>query len=490
MTVDGSGDDRVGSAIRLIWSERCIPAGLLAAGLIVAGGGLVLLALGYLPSDSLQMWFGAKYWLTEEVSTTARVVRALLSLWNGQVTAEDISEGGWWAGSGLLFAGTLVLAGMMVVAGVVVRRLTRPLLVVRAATLVATALAAAVVVAVIAAAGTYTIAYPDDYSVRHTMDPATYFVSALAMTLLLGSFTYGVAGLLPKRASVPLRSAAWVVGVAFVAVGFLFPTFVVADTGPSAAVAPDFANASFFAAAAGGAALPAAVGAELSAGGVDAGVPFIANVDSDSETTDYRWRGLVRQLEAHPEARFVSTAGVFGSAGVLLALAFVVAVLAAIVWATVAACRQLRLRQAMSGLVCGAFEALGFAVLLIPLVPLSRWTSSWDWGDGAKGRSMWGVDNTQLLYSIAVIAAVTVVAGLLTAALRPAPAPAKATEAPFVPPTYTPLPTAPPAPVPPPPPQTVAQPRRADFCTKCGLQLQGDDVSFCPRCGTPRRPAE
>jgi hypothetical protein len=356
------------------------------------------------------------------------------------------------------------------------------------------AVTCAVFAGILAASTSYKITDAGS-SMSYRQAPFTYALSALVLAALLGAFSFGVVGLLRRSVSVALRQAGWLVLVTYVLAAAVFPLFVVANAVPQAKTTDGLVYAAMYSPSVASMTVPAALGAALDVGNKDLGGDPFATYPAGSTKTAYHWPGLVRVMFAHPASRLTTYAAAFGAYGGVLAIGLSVGLLAVFAWLTTRLCRMSGARTAVAGLRFGVLQGACLALLLVPVVPLSRFGDVWNYGKGSSGTSIWGVPWTSLLYSSLLSLAVGGIVGIVYASLRPSRvaaavrAPAVASGQPFQAPTRQPDVF---------PDQAQAAPSQgggtavkdsalqAAYCQSCGAAFDSDEAAFCALCGKPR----
>lgn len=469
MTISGASNDRAGELIRTALSSRALLVGVAAAAAAIVLSAGALFALGSLPSEPLKVVVGAKFYVNEPASAGVRFVRAVISGAGTQETYHSGDLSGVW--SGIMLVPSLVFVAAVALAGLLARRLTRPSLVPRAATLVVAALVSAVSLGIFAALMSYKIT--DFGTTTYTHDGTTYFLTTLVLFFLAGAFSFGVVRLLPKPWPRALSQAGVFMLLLMVVGGLASSAFILANEVKGGEPTRNgVATTSQYAAAHAGAILPAVAGARFSLGDSNVSSAFWSGGENE-----YHWVGFVHYIDAHRQARVLGYAGEFGIGGKLIALAFSLVLVVVIVGLTLLLVWRAKPPHALAGLWAGLVQGLAFAIVTVPVMVLSRISGSSTPSDGgsyARTRAVCGASNGSIAYTAVMLVAVCALAGLVYAALKQ---PRQAVGVAAVAPTM-PVPLA--SPVGPPlAPAT-------GFCATCGTPFGDAAVRFCSKCGAAR----
>ena len=401
---------------RLIGKHELL-VGCCAGAATVLGCALVLLLLGLIPSEASHEFFGV--WYAHSLSEW--FADAFLAPFWG-LTARH--PGGGYApihSAGLSFGALLVFAATLWAVAWQVRRRVPPTLRQRSGALLVAALVAAASAAVAAAALAHTSPTVEAADVSRvggpvTYGPLSYFGGAFAATFLVGSFCFGVVGLLPQPWAAALRRAGAFLGVCLLASGLLFPVFVVSDNLPGAKIAEDFGLASRFTAAAGGLGVPLALQASVSLTQWYV-VPWV-NHNFTSDANWVHWRKLaVSTAYDHPRGHLYQYAASLGVVGSLVGAALTLTVVGALVLISWGLCHGVGARSARRGLSLGFLQGAAIAALLVAML----WLSSYyvRYGDAPadagirSGLTYWGITAVGLAQSVASIVLVCGLAGLV-----------------------------------------------------------------------------
>jgi len=367
---------------RLIGKSDLI-IGVCAGATTLLSGALIRLLLGLIPSEAIRGFFGVSplHPLAgrEDIVASFSIwfADAFLAPFWGVVTIHQ-REFGTVHRAGLSFGALLIFAATLWVVGWQVCRRVPPTLRQRSAVLLVTALVVATGVAVAAAALAPT--WPTIEAATWSrpegtvaFGPLSYFFGALAATLLLGAFCFGVVGLLPQPWAAALRRAGAFLGLCFLAGGLLFPVFSVSDNLPHASIAQGFGRASRFAAAAAGLDVPLALQAPVSLEQW-CRLPW-KNDNATSGAITVHWSKLAFSTGiAHPRGRLYQHAASLGVVGSLVGAALTLAVVGGLVLISWGLCRGAVARTTRRGLGLGVLQ--GGAVALLLLVTLWLSTTS------------------------------------------------------------------------------------------------------------------
>lgn len=382
--------------------KRELLGGLVAGSASVFGSTVILLLLGLIPSQPVRQFFGT--WFEHYVPEW--VADAFTSPFWGLITRREVYDraGDTLAGhfvGGASFGAILVFVGVLCLVGIGVRwRIEGSRR--HASTLVATALTVAIIVAIAAAvlswAHTFTYAVPaelsgDSLEVHITYGPLAYFFGALALTLLVGVFCFGLVGMLRQPWRAAFKRAGAFVGVCFVVFGLLFPAFVVSDNLRGAKIFDDFGNASTFSAAVGGLAVPLALQAPVSLT-QNWNSPFLSSgaASTSGATSPMHWVRLAASTALdHPHGRLLQHAASLGVIGSIVGAAISAVMVCALVLVTIGLCRRVGATSMRRGLETGILQGGCIACLLAVVL----WLSSYYLGQGGPGgggmSDYWGV---------------------------------------------------------------------------------------------------
>jgi hypothetical protein len=382
--------------------KRELLGGLVTGSATAFGSAVILLLLGLIPSQPLRMFFGT--WFRHPVS--GWVADAFLSPFWGLTTRREVYPGlvdspTWHIVGAASFGALLVFVAVFCLIGIGVRwrvEGSRQ----RASTLVVAALSVAVIVAVAAAILAHTVPGSDSGSLMSPESHTTYsllafFFGALALTLLVGVFCFGLAGMLRQPWRAALRRAGAFVGICFVVFGLLFPAFVVSDNLPTASILDDFGHTGEFSAAVGGLAIPLALQAPVSLTqwwnspwiniNVNNSTSDAYSYNPNSDSYPAHWMKLaVSTTMEHPHGRLLQHAASLGVVGSLVGAAISVAMVCALVLVSIGLCRSAGARRMRRGLEIGILQGGSIACLLAAVLWLSNYAF------GTKGMmDYWGV---------------------------------------------------------------------------------------------------
>ncbi len=387
-----SAEDTRGGAAK----EALLP-GLGAGAATFLGSGLVLLLLGFIPSQASHGLFGVRY----ARPLSGWVSGAFLGPFWGSNASHPVGEQIVTVRSlGMTFGALLVFAAVLWLVGRVACRHVPPGLRQRGAVLLVTAL--------VVAAGAAVTAIALSHGSAMSYGALSNSTGAFVATLLLGAFCFGVVGLLPQPWSAALRRAGILVGACFLAGGLLFPTFVVSDGLPNANVGQDFAAACPFSSAVGGLVLPLALQAPVSLTQTY-GTPW-----QSRQAAWPHWYRLAQSTILHPHERLFQHASSLGVNGSLVGAALTAAVLCALVLISWGLCRKAGARGARHGLHVGLVEGTSVAALLVPVLWLSSNFIEIGTGEYSSALSTyWGITAIGLAQSLATIVVVCSLTGWL-----------------------------------------------------------------------------
>ena len=248
---------------------------------------------------------------------------------------------------------------------------------------------------------------------RHYHGPASYFVSALVLTLLLSVFAFDIAGLLRAPLASALRRAGALVGIAFLCFGLLFPVLVISDRLPTAHGGEDFMQAAAYSSAVGGFAIPLALQATVSVT-QNAHSPWL-NSNSPAGRFPVHWRNLAMATTVdHPQGRLFRYAASLGVWGSLVGATISALVLAALAFATVGLCHRLRVlgwRRCLGlGLLQGACVAL--------LVAASAVVTTQSYRLGGQMWDLWRTTPLGLVHTAVILIAFCAAVGVVYSVIQ------------------------------------------------------------------------
>jgi hypothetical protein len=405
---------------------RAAVLGTITAAVTIIASAAVLLLAGLVHSDAIQVIVGAKFAREERLGTAGRVARALFAPWTGSGVWHDTASSSRGSYVGLALVATVVVVLVLSGCGYAVRRIVEKRLLPRCISLVAAALTAAAVLAITAAAYHYTVRLVYDEggsgSLRYGFSPGVVFISTLVVMVVIGAFAFGVVGLLPRMAHVALRRAALLVGVIFVFAAAAWSVFVITDHRVAYPLY-DAAVASTYSPAVASAVLPSAFGA-----------PLHFTADAASVMLNGHYDALNDYMRSHGKGYlwdYAKGAGLAGGWAALAGIVFVLAMLALVLVVALRHCRSMRVATLIGGLTSGAAQGASIALLSVPLVLLSRYSSSWSSSE-SSGHDWMGITTSWLLLSMVIITAASAAVGGLygyrrsLVEVRPASAPVAA----------------------------------------------------------------
>ena len=381
--------------------KRELLIGAVAGATTVFGSTVVLLLLGLIPSQPVRGFFGVWYqhyvpqWMSEAFTSpfwglaTRRVVDSQFGGY--ALTMHYVGYASF--GALLVFVAVLCVVGFGVRRRVEDRRR-------RAGTLVVAALVVAFVVAIAAAALSWTHTFgpfpssigdpfpPESVKVSITYSPVSYFFGALALTLLVGMFCFGLTTLLRQPWRSALRRGGAFVGMCFVVFGLLFPAFVVSDNLRGAKVFDDFGSASSSSAGIGGLAIPLALQAPVSLT-QNWFSPFYSSgaANTNGDTSPMHWERLAMSMGLeHPHGLLVQNAASLGVVGSIVGAAISVPMVGALVLVTIGLCRSVGAASMRRGLEIGILQGASIACLLAVVLWLSSYYRS-----GGGMSEYWGI---------------------------------------------------------------------------------------------------
>jgi hypothetical protein len=247
----------------------------------------------------------------------------------------------------------------------------------------------------------------------------TLFLSAFLITLVVGAFSYGVVGLLPKQFASAARSGGLYVVIPVVLVGVLFPFAVAArDVSHVTGGTSAFWNGSQYAAGVASASVPLAYGAKAKFEPQGSLTPFLAGYTRNGHDK-YRWAKLQKFMVKHRSARVWGYAGAYGTAwrlvGTLLALLMIAA------WAYVVVLHVVALGapRSVDGLRLGLLAGIAGSVAVYVVTGLARFTYSMT--EDTPQRLVWGVTGSAATQAAGLMLLVGGLTGLVYAAYRPSP---------------------------------------------------------------------
>ncbi len=405
-------------------SKRELLGGLVAGSATVFGSTVILLLLGLIPSQPVRDFFGT--WFEHPVSRW--IAYAFLSPFWGLVTTRSVYPEfeltqRWHVVGGASFGALLVFVAVLCLVGIGVRRRVEGSRR-RASTLVATALTVAVIVTIAAAvvswAHTFTYTTQGELSgysleVHNTYGPLAYSFGAVALTLLVGVFCFGLVGMLRQPWRTALRRAAAFVGMCFVVFGLLFPVFVVSDNLRGAKIFDDFGNASTFSAAIGGLAIPLALQTPVSLT-QNWSSPFLssgaANTNGDTPLTHWGWLAMSMTLD-HPHGRLVQYATSLGVVGSIVGAAISVAMVCALVLVSIGLCRKVGARGMRRGFEIGILQGGCIGCLLAVVLWLTSQYLGQHYSDDGGMSDYWGVTAFGAVQTAVMLIAVCGLSGLV-----------------------------------------------------------------------------
>jgi hypothetical protein len=471
--------DPLGRFVRAVVTGAAVRSGAIVGAATVAVAGVLVLLLGLIPGDAWQDAIGVRDPTEVDVSTHARISRSFMVPWLFQ---SDFRAGDDFAFSFRALAplAAFLLAGTLVAGGLFVRRVVPPSWLHRFIALVVAALTAAIIVAILAATLGYSLA-ETVASADISFAPGTYFLAALVEVLLIGSFAFGLVGLLHTPLRTAVRTAGLLLGVVFLLGVVAFPFFVIAgNTNPEGIdrrISTDLSGGTYWSPGTASTALPLALGAKAHLNANEFFSPF--QKQSDTATYTY-WPRLAGYTSSHESARlggYVSAGGVGWKLTLILGtVALVLLWVVATLWVV----RALGAPRSLDGLRQGALVGLAAFLLLV----LVDWLAYLEVKGGGQVMR-WGMTSGGSLQAGGELIVITGLVGLVYAALRPAQY------------RYTPRRMGVPAWLAPaagtrgwPAPETVTSPpnpdgERPSFCANCGASFSRD-AEFCVRCGAPR----
>ena len=387
---------------------RAAVIGCITAVVTIIVSAAVLLLAGLVHSDAVQVIAGTRFWHEERLGVAGRVARALFAPWTGSGVWHDTASSSNGSFLGLTLTATIVLVLVLAGCGYVVRRVLDKNLLQRCISLVAAALTVASVLTITAAAYHYTVrlvyAEGGSGSMRYGFSPGVVFISSLVVMVVIGSFAFGVVGLLPRMAHGALKRAALLVGVIFVFSAAAWSIFVITDHRVAYPLY-DAAVASTYSPAVASAVLPSAFGA-----------PLHLTADATSAMLNGHYRALNEYVSSHHKGYFwnyAEGAGLPGGWAALSGLVFVLAMLASVLLAALRHCRSTRAATLLSGATSGAAQGASIALLSVPLVLLSRYSDSWIGGE-SSGHGWMGISTSWLFLSVVIVIAACAAVGVLS----------------------------------------------------------------------------
>lgn len=423
---EGPGD-RPPERLRPFGGHRALRSPTLVgvvAGLVTAISSFaVLFVVGLLPSQFVWGLFGSGG------HGVIGVARAALAPFNGGVYASwregpaaDLGPLTFSRATESSWGAAVLLFVILSLVGIAVRRRFPDSLRRRCLALLATSLTVAVVTALWAKLLHFNTAATGppgggsgyySFATHFYFGPASYFVSALALTLLLGIFAFDIAALLRAPLASALRRAGALVGIAFLCLGLLFPVFVISDRLPTAHSGEGFMQAAAFSSAVGGFAIPLALQAPVSVT-QNAHSPWV-NPNSTSDRTFAHWRNLAMATTVeHPQGRLYQYAASLGIWGSLVGATISAVVLAALAFATIGLCRRLRVlgwRRCLGlGLLQGACVAL--------LVGGAAVVTTQSYRRGGQMWDLWRTTPLGLAYTAVILIAFCAAVGVVYAVIQ------------------------------------------------------------------------
>jgi serine/threonine-protein kinase len=473
--------DPLGAAVRTIARNDALRLGALLGAVAVALPALLVFLLSVPSVASLQLLLGTRFQPSETPSVGARLARSIFAPWIVQWTGtgtETVEHGRW-----LAVPSTALVVLVLLLGGRFVRRRLPRHGNSRLIAVGASAASSALLLGIAAAA----LRYHVGSDTRYTESAGTYAGVAIVVSLLVLLFALGIVG----SAGEPLRrsiatATLLVVGLALAA-AVVFPVAVVAGGARHsfghARPLRDLAVASRWAGGSGAAATPLAFGAAAALQTQPGLTPFTrylyVNGRNPSWPYSYRPR-LAAYTATHRNARVVSYAGKGGALWALLAIVGSLAVVALWLGATVRLVRALGAPRAVDGLQHGLLLGGSGAVLMGIVSWLATVRLSFA-GEGGFESAHWGVLSGAVVQTAVELVAACGLAGLVVAALRPAPLAYTPRRLPKLPAPGS----APPRPAPP-TSRAPAPTPRAEFCTECGTRFENTTDAYCLGCGAAR----
>jgi hypothetical protein len=521
--------DPVADIVKQVIQSRLIIVGLIAAAATIVVSWVLVFGLGLIPVDAIRGALGMKLLPGEPFAFGGRLIRALFVPWSAAVKVTV--AGTWFSSTGVLLFPALIVSAVTVGVGLFVRQLVAPTVRSRLTVLVVAALAASLFVTICAAVLTYSVTISggggDPGVVLHFAHSAGgLFVSVLLITLIVGAFSYGVVGLLPKQFAGAARLGGLYVIVPTVIVGVLFPFAVAVRSVPNVSGGPSpFWSASRYSAGLASASVPLAFGAKATLDAQPEGGPFFAGYSTKHGNDKYRWAKLEKYMVKHGSARITGYAGVYGTGWKLVGVFLVLLVSAAWAHGVIRYVARLGAPRSTDGLRLGLLAGVAAAIAVYAVTGLAKWTETVS-GSGQQSL-VWGVNGSAATQAAALLVVVGGAAGLVYAAYRPSPLRYKpldlgklagtpgatgsiaqrleavlppesqqASEAPAVADAGAPIAEAVSSDASPVPPvaapeagETPAAPEPrilTQFCTACGTPFTDDAERFCGTCGAAR----
>jgi hypothetical protein len=236
---------------------------------------------------------------------------------------------------------------------------------------------------------------------RYWFSPGIVFISTFVVMIVIGGFTFGVVGLLPRMAHRALKRAALLIGVVFLVIAAAWSVFVITDHRVAYPLY-DAAVASTYSPAVASAVLPSAFGAPLHFTAYAAAVMLNGHYGALSDYMRSHGKGYLWD--------YAEGAGLPGGWAALAGLVFELAMLALVLVIALRHCRSMRAATLMGGLTSGAAQGASIALLSVPLVLLSRYSSSWS-GPESSGHDWMGITTSWLLLFVVIVTAASAAVG-------------------------------------------------------------------------------
>ena len=421
--------DPLGESIRKIAQSRALIVGLIAAAATIVVSWVVVFVLGLIPSEAVQGALGMKLVQSEPFSFGARLVRALFAPWNSAVWVRVMDAR--YGSTGVLLFPALIVSAVTVVVGLMVRQLVGATMRSRLTALLVAALAGGSFVGLCAAVLTYSVTFhiaggdEGSASVANVVYHFSHrggalFLSVFVITLVVGAFSYGVVGLLPRQFASAARSGGLYVAIPLVVVGVLFPFAVVARsvshvTGGTSA----FWNGSQYSAGVASATVPLAYGAKAALQPQGSLTPFLAGYSTKSGRDMYRWTKLQKYMVKHGSGRVWGYAGAYGTTWKLLGILLALLMVAAWAYVVVLHVVSLGAPRSVDGLRLGLIAGVAGAIAVYVVTGLAKYTYSFT--ADTPQRLVWGVTGSAATQAAGLMLLVGGVTGLVYAAYRPSP---------------------------------------------------------------------